>query len=136
MRRECRSGAFKQTTERSSMSPLPTLRSHSKNCNAEYKCMKCGQDRSIHLCTKPRTVAPTSANCGGEHLSISLRCPNNPNNTLKQKKDNANPCTKKKKEQNQTTKAENKITSTINKMMENFQKQIATLLTKSGIGKK
>lgn len=105
-----------------------------KNCNAEFKCMKCGKDHSTHLCTKPHTVAPTCANCGGEHLSISLRCPKNPNNPLKQN-DNANPWIKRKEEQNQTMKVENDLVATINKMMEDFQKQKARLLTKAAISK-
>lgn len=51
-----------------------------KNCHAAFKCMKCGEEHSTHLCKKPKTTAPKCANCGGEHLSISLRCTKNPNN--------------------------------------------------------
>lgn len=51
-----------------------------RNCNSNYKCMKCGGDHSTHLCEKPRTTSPQCANCGEDHLSISLRCERNPNN--------------------------------------------------------
>lgn len=50
------------------------------NCHIKYKCMKCGEEHSTHLCTKPITTPPKCANCSGEHLSTFLRCPSNPNN--------------------------------------------------------
>lgn len=50
------------------------------NCNINHRCMKCGEAHSTHLCTKPRTTPAKCANCGGEHVSTSLKCPNNPNN--------------------------------------------------------
>lgn len=40
-----------------------------RNCNIDYKCMKCGDNHSTHECEKPRTTPPKCANCGGEHLS-------------------------------------------------------------------
>lgn len=42
--------------------------------------MKCGEGHSTHECDKPRTTAPKCANCGGEHLSTSIKCTKNPNN--------------------------------------------------------
>ncbi|GJQ65689.1 hypothetical protein Trydic_g7775 [Trypoxylus dichotomus] len=48
------------------------------NCSINYKCMKCGEDHSTHLCEKPKTTPPKCANCGGEHLSTYLKCPENP----------------------------------------------------------
>lgn len=56
-----------------------------KNCHITHKCMKCGDSHSTHECRKPTTTPPKCANCGGEHLSIYLGCPKNPNNpdTLK-----------------------------------------------------
>lgn len=76
-----------------------------KNCNNEYKCMKCGESHSTHLCEKPKTKPAKCANCGGEHLSISLRCPSNPNNPSNKKKEpeNKNPWFNRKTEQNTTT---------------------------------
>lgn len=50
-----------------------------RNCNSEYRCMKCGDSHSTHLCKKSPALQPTCANCGGEHLSTSLRCEKNPN---------------------------------------------------------
>lgn len=51
-----------------------------KNCHIDFKCMKCGQNHSTHLCEKSPTIPPKCANCGGEHLSTHLKCPKNPNN--------------------------------------------------------
>lgn len=50
------------------------------NCNSSYKCMEWGEGLSAHLCAKPGSNPPKCANCGGEYLPISLRCPENPNN--------------------------------------------------------
>lgn len=50
-----------------------------KNCHIDYKCLKCGENHSTHLCEKPRTTPPKCANCAGEHLSNYIRCPKNPN---------------------------------------------------------
>ncbi|GJQ67519.1 hypothetical protein Trydic_g8332 [Trypoxylus dichotomus] len=71
------------------------------NCNINYKCMKCGEHHSTHLCEKPKTTPPKCANCGGEHLSTYLKCPENPNNAVGKKYIDAplpknNPWTKKK----------------------------------------
>lgn len=49
------------------------------NCNIN-RCMKCGEAHSTHLCTKQRTTPAKCANCGGEHISSSLKYPNNRNN--------------------------------------------------------
>lgn len=51
-----------------------------KNCWSKYKCMKCAEEHSTHLCTKPSTTEATCANCQGRHISTSTNCPNNPNN--------------------------------------------------------
>ncbi|GJQ76213.1 hypothetical protein Trydic_g1954 [Trypoxylus dichotomus] len=56
------------------------------NCNINYKCMKCGEGHSTHLCTKPKTTPPKCANCQGEHLSTYIKCPANPNNDAVNKK--------------------------------------------------
>lgn len=67
------------------------------NCEVEFKCMKCGDYHSTHECEKPRTTPPRCANCGGEHLSTSLKClenpnnPNHPNNPLNRRKQLAAP---------------------------------------------
>ncbi|GJQ88519.1 hypothetical protein Trydic_g4930 [Trypoxylus dichotomus] len=71
------------------------------NCNINYKCMKCGEDHSTHLCEKPNTTPPKCANCGGEHPSTYIKCPENPNNAVGKKYIEAplpksNPWTKKK----------------------------------------
>lgn len=49
--------------------------------------MKCGEGHSTHECKKPRTIPPKCANCGKEHLSISRRCEQNPNNPRNKKED-------------------------------------------------
>lgn len=54
-----------------------------KNCRADFKWLKCGEEHSTHLCTKPRTTPPKCGNCGGEHLSKYLYCKENPNNPNK-----------------------------------------------------
>lgn len=56
-----------------------------KLCHVDFRCMKCGEEHSTHLCPKPRTTPPKCANCGGEHLSTWMRCPRNPNNPDKPK---------------------------------------------------
>lgn len=48
------------------------------NCHAQFKCMKCGEEHSTHLCTKPKTTPPKCANCKGEHTSIFKKCPARP----------------------------------------------------------
>lgn len=50
-----------------------------KNCNAEYKCLKCGDGHSTHLCPKPRTTPAKCANCAGEHPANYSKCSENPN---------------------------------------------------------
>lgn len=42
-----------------------------RNCSAQYKCMKCGENHSAHECVKPITTPPKCANCSKEHLSIN-----------------------------------------------------------------
>jgi hypothetical protein len=44
------------------------------NCNAPYKCVKCGDNHSTHLCTKSRDTPATCANCGDEHTANSVIC--------------------------------------------------------------
>lgn len=56
-----------------------------KNCHADYKCMKCSESHSTHLCSKPKTTPAKCSNCGGEHTSKAIFCPENPNN-IKNKK--------------------------------------------------
>lgn len=50
------------------------------NCHIEYRCMKCAENHSTHLCEKPRTTPAKCANCSGEHLSTWIKCPENPSN--------------------------------------------------------
>lgn len=61
-----------------------------KNCNAEYRCLKCADNHSTHLCTKSRTTPAKCANCAGEHVSSSPSCPENPNNPLNIKQKEVN----------------------------------------------
>lgn len=70
------------------------------NCDNEYKCMKCGNTHSTYLCEKPKTKPAKCASCEGEHFSISLKCPVNPNNPANKKKvtENKNPWANKKME--------------------------------------
>lgn len=59
------------------------LYGHSQaGCRAAYKCMKCGEGHSTHLCTKPLSLPPKCANCGGEHVSNYNGCPSNPKNRV------------------------------------------------------
>lgn len=51
-----------------------------KNCFMQYRCMKCGDTHSTHLCEKPKTTSAKCANCGGDHLSTYILCKHNPNN--------------------------------------------------------
>ncbi|GJQ68732.1 hypothetical protein Trydic_g17265 [Trypoxylus dichotomus] len=115
------------------------------NCNINYKCMKCGEDHSTHLCEKPKTTPPKCANCGGEHLSTYLKCPENPNNAVGKKYINAplpknNPWTKKKdngpsntqppkEEPKKTTnnKTEDKLALILGRMLLNFNNTNATV---------
>lgn len=89
-----------------------------KNCRDDFKCMKCSENHSTHLCEKPRTTPAKCANCGGEHTAKYLLCklnPNNPNNSNKneniesnttqkvpQNKSNSNDIPSSNKEQQQT----------------------------------
>ncbi|GJQ83116.1 hypothetical protein Trydic_g12038 [Trypoxylus dichotomus] len=115
------------------------------NCNINYKCMKCGEDHSTHLCEKPKTTPPKCANCGGEHLSTYLKCPENPNNAVGKKYIDAplpknNPWTRKKdngpsntqplkEEPKKTTnnKTENKLALILGRMLLNFNNTNATV---------
>lgn len=58
-----------------------------KNCNANFRCMKCEDDHSTHLCNKPATASPRCSNYEGEHLSTFLRCPNNHSNPKHHRKE-------------------------------------------------
>lgn len=40
--------------------------------------MKCGENHSTHLCNKSTTTPAKCANCDGEHISISKKCPKRP----------------------------------------------------------
>lgn len=51
-----------------------------RNCHVGYKCLKCGDGHSTHLCDKPKNKPPKCANCGGEHPSNWTNCLKNPNN--------------------------------------------------------
>ncbi|GJQ68700.1 hypothetical protein Trydic_g17236 [Trypoxylus dichotomus] len=115
------------------------------NCNINYKCIKCGEDHSTHLCEKPKTTPPKCANCGGEHLSTYLKCPENPNNAVGKKYIDAplpknNPWTKKKdngsgntqppkEEPKKTTnnKTEDKLALILGRMLLNFNNTNATV---------
>lgn len=114
-----------------------------RNCKIQYSCMKCGENHSTHLCTKPRTTPPKCANCQGEHLSISLRCPKNPNNpeiaatTFKpapipqinpwtKRKEEMEECERKRKEaEATTTKAQHRKEDTSNS---NKKQELALIL--------
>ncbi|GJQ65105.1 hypothetical protein Trydic_g3648 [Trypoxylus dichotomus] len=114
------------------------------SCNINYKCMKCGEDHSTHLYEKPRTTPPKCANCGGEHLSTYLKCPENTNNAVGKKYIDAplpknNPWTKKKdngpsntqlpkEEPKKTTnsKTEDKLALILGRMLLNFNNTNAT----------
>ncbi|GJQ88084.1 hypothetical protein Trydic_g13096 [Trypoxylus dichotomus] len=50
-----------------------------------FRCV-CMPGHSTHLCTKPKTTRPKSANCQGVHLSTYIKCPANPNNAAVNKK--------------------------------------------------
>lgn len=56
-----------------------------RNCNAEFRCMKCAENHSTHLCTKPKTTAAKCANCGGAHTSVWKNCSSKPGNADKLK---------------------------------------------------
>lgn len=45
-----------------------------RNCNADYRCMKCGRGHSTHTCENPTTTPARCANCEEDHLSTSLKC--------------------------------------------------------------
>lgn len=55
-----------------------------RNCSNSYRCMKCGEGHSKHLCEKPKTAPLKCANCC--KLSIYLRCPKNTNNAINNRK--------------------------------------------------
>ncbi|GJQ86055.1 hypothetical protein Trydic_g22060 [Trypoxylus dichotomus] len=115
------------------------------NCNINYKCMKCGEDHSTHLCEKPKTTPPKCANCGGEHLSTYLKCPENPNNAVgkkfidaplpknnpwNRKKDNGPSNTQPPKEEPKKTtanKPEDKLALILGRMLLNFNNTNATV---------
>lgn len=50
-------------------------------CRAAFKCLKCAENHSTHLCRKPTTLPPKCANCAGEHVASYSGCPKNPKNT-------------------------------------------------------
>lgn len=54
-----------------------------RNCRMNYRCMKCGDNHSTHLCKKLKTLPPRCANCKAAHLSTHIRCHLNPNNPAK-----------------------------------------------------
>ncbi|GJQ66662.1 hypothetical protein Trydic_g3749 [Trypoxylus dichotomus] len=115
------------------------------NCNINYKCMKYGEDHSTHLCEKPKTTPPKCANCGGEHLSTYLKCPENPNNAIgkkyidaplpknnpwNKKKDNGPSNTQPPKEEPKKTtnsKTEDKLALILGRMLLNFNNTNATV---------
>ncbi|GJQ69117.1 hypothetical protein Trydic_g18452 [Trypoxylus dichotomus] len=113
------------------------------NCNINYKCMKCGEDHSTHLCEKPKTTPPKCANCGGEHLSTYPENPNNAvgkkfidaplpkNNPWKRKKNDNGPSNTQppKEEPKKTTvnKPEDKLALILGRMLLNFNNTNATV---------
>ncbi|GJQ88069.1 hypothetical protein Trydic_g18196, partial [Trypoxylus dichotomus] len=112
------------------------------NCNINYKCMKCGEDHSTHLCEKPKTTPPKCANCGGEHLSTYPENPNNAvgkkfidaplpkNNPWNKKKDNGPSNTQPPKEEPKKTtvnKPEDKLALNLWRMLLNFNNTNATV---------
>ncbi|KXZ75791.1 hypothetical protein TcasGA2_TC031776 [Tribolium castaneum] len=56
-----------------------------RNCTADYKCLKCGEGHSTHLCDKERTTPAKCANCGGPHPANSIKCPKKPMKKLPEK---------------------------------------------------
>lgn len=66
---------------------------YKKNCNADYKYLKCNAAHSTHLCEKTKTTPAKCCNCIGEHHSNYHNCPKNPNNKPQEKPKTANPWT-------------------------------------------
>lgn len=56
-----------------------------RNCTAEYRCLKCSENRSTHLCEKEKTTPAKCANCGGAHPANSIKCPKKPMKKLPEK---------------------------------------------------
>lgn len=108
------------------------------NCNIDFRCMKCGEEHSTHLCTKPKTTPPKCANCSGEHLSTFIKCPQNPNNVTTRKFLEApvpkeNPWFKKREEQKTDNKPRNtpdnkdeQLSNILGRMIMNFNKTKST----------
>lgn len=100
-----------------------------KNCNAQFMCMKCGENHSTHECTKPATIPPKCSNCEGEHLSISRRCPKNPNNPSQRKEERpVNVWNKREEERHNKQNKETNLKVTIQEMIEDFNKKVKALL--------
>lgn len=47
-------------------------------CRANYRCLKCAESHSTHLCPKPKSLPAKCANCAGEHPANFRGCPENP----------------------------------------------------------
>lgn len=47
-------------------------------CRADYRCLKCAENHSTHLCTKPTSLPARCANCQGEHPANFSGCSENP----------------------------------------------------------
>lgn len=98
-----------------------------RNCHAEYRCMKCGEQHSTHLCPKPKTTPPRCANCGEEHLSTSLRCEKNPNSRKNQQQQQ--PAQTRQTENPWTKRMATKTENTYKEVEENLSILIRKYLT-------
>ena len=49
---------------------------HTQNyCKRRPRCVKCGKNHETASCVKPKSDAPTCANCGGDHTANYRQCP-------------------------------------------------------------
>lgn len=107
-----------------------------RNCFAQFKCMKCGDDHSTHECQKPKTTPPKCANCGKEHLSINKKCEKNPNNPQLRRNNEEQselpptkreaPWAKKAQEKQENDNAEKELHETIGGMFVDYLKKNPT----------
>ncbi|RZC32014.1 hypothetical protein BDFB_011553 [Asbolus verrucosus] len=108
-----------------------------KNCNAEYKCMKCAGNHSTHLCPKEKTTPAKCTNCGGAHTSVWRNCPARPQNQKEknQQQEKSNPWQPTKQQEQpqeypqlqtqQKHKTEQKQNKTTKESTENKKDEIA-----------
>lgn len=53
-------------------------------CRADYRCLKCAEGHSTHLCPKQKSLPAKCANCRGEHPANYRGCPESPRNKLQE----------------------------------------------------